>query len=84
MYSSWVHENIGGGFYLVFIFFWQEHDEDDEEWESAYDENDDDDDDMNGSDSLPDLLSQLAGDGRCQQITHLLHSLQLLAVQLSD
>ena len=42
----------------------QEHDEDDGEWEDANDDDDDDDDDMNGGDSLPSLLSQLAGDGK--------------------
>ena len=43
--------------------FLQEHDEDDGDWEDA-DDDDDDDDDMNDSDSLPGLLSQLAGDGK--------------------
>ena len=45
----------------------QEHDEDDDEWGDANDD-DDEDDAMSGSDSLPGLLSQLAGDGKCPQM----------------
>jgi len=53
----------------------QEHDEDDGEWEDANDDDDGDDDDMNESDSLPGLLSQLAGEGRCPQVNFRLHSI---------
>ena len=47
---------------------WQEHEEDDGEWEDVNDDDDADDDDMNGGDSLPGLLSQLGGDGRCPHV----------------
>ena len=47
----------------------QDHDEDDDEWDDANNDDDEDDDDMNETDSLPGLLSQLAGDGRCLRMS---------------